>query len=134
VQFRLPANVFIIGTMNTADRSIGLVDAAMRRRFAFVELHPAIGPVDALLERWAAANGKVDRRAELLAELNRRIGDTDRDFQIGPSYLMKPDADHNLDLVWEHSILPLLEEHYYGRLDRQQVHNTYGLNAIRDAE
>jgi MoxR-like ATPase len=132
-QFRLPANVFIIGTMNTADRSIALVDAAMRRRFAFVELHPASSPVDELLERWAAANSKTDDRVQLLSELNRRIGDLDRDFQIGPSYLMKEDADHSLELVWEHSILPLLEEHYYGRMERQEVHNRFGLDAIRNA-
>ena len=125
--------MFIIGTMNTADRSIALVDAAMRRRFAFVDSTRPSVPSTRCSNAGLAANGKVDRRAELLAELNRRIGDTDRDFQIGPSY-QKPDADHNLDLVWEHSILPLLEEHYYGRLDRQQVHNTYGLSAIRNTE
>lgn len=134
VQFHLPENVFIIGTMNTADRSIALVDAAMRRRFAFVELHPTIPPTSRVLERWVAATEKTDGRAELLAKLNERIGATDRDFQIGPSYLMKPDADHDLALVWRHSILPLLEEHYYGRMDRQQVHSTFGLDAIRNAE
>ncbi len=132
-RFRLPGNVFVIGTMNTADRSIALVDAAMRRRFAFVELHPSMPPVNRVLQRWVEAEGKSGERVELLARLNERIGSTDHDFQIGPSYLMKPDADHSLDLVWKHSILPLLEEHYYGRMGRDQVHDTYGLNAIRDA-
>ncbi|MEU4806630.1 hypothetical protein [Actinosynnema sp. NPDC023587] len=116
--------------MNTADRSIALVDAAMRRRFAFLELHPDHPPVRELLARWAKANGKVDGRAALLAKLNDAIG-TDHEFKIGPSYLMKPDADHGLDLVWEHSILPLLEEHYYERMSRQRVHETFGLDAIR---
>ncbi|MEJ2856067.1 MULTISPECIES: hypothetical protein [unclassified Saccharothrix] len=116
--------------MNTADRSIALVDAAMRRRFAFVELHPDHPPVQGLLTRWAAANGKDDGRAGLPAKLNRVIG-TDREFKIGPSYLMKPDADDGLDIVWEHSILPLLEEHYYDRMGRQEVHDTFGLDAIR---
>jgi 5-methylcytosine-specific restriction protein B len=106
----------------------------MRRRFAFVELHPADPPTSRVLERWVAATGRTDERADLLAKLNERIGATDRDFQIGPSYLMKPDADHSLDLVWKHSILPLLEEHYYGRMDRRQVHDTFGLDAIRNAE
>ncbi|NUT96193.1 MAG: AAA domain-containing protein [Saccharothrix sp.] len=129
-QFTLPANVHVIGTMNTADRSIALVDAAMRRRFAFVELHPDHQPVQTLLARWAAANGKDDGRAELLAKLNRAIGE-DREFKIGPSYLMKPDADDGLDVVWEHSILPLLEEHYYERMSRQRVHDTFGLDAVR---
>ncbi|SER17620.1 5-methylcytosine-specific restriction enzyme B [Lentzea xinjiangensis] len=132
-RFRLPGNVFVIGTMNTADRSIAHVDAAMRRRFAFVELHPSIPPVSRVLQRWAEAEGKSAERAELLAKLNQRIGATDHDFQIGPSYLMKPDADHSLDLVWKHSILPLLEEHYYGRMGRDQIHDTYSLDAIRNA-
>lgn len=130
-RFTLPANIFVIGTMNTADRSIALVDAAMRRRFAFVELHPDHPPVQDLLPRWTQANGKTDERAELLAKLNSAIGD-DREFKIGPSYLMKPDADHSLELVWEHSILPLLEEHYYERMSRQQVHDAFGLDAIRE--
>ncbi|QFZ24391.1 AAA family ATPase [Saccharothrix syringae] len=130
-RFKLPANVFVIGTMNTADRSIALVDAAMRRRFAFVELHPDHPPVSGVLARWAEAHGKDDGRATLLDKLNRLIG-ADREFKIGPSYLMKPDADHGLDLVWEHSILPLLEEHFYERMSRRRVHDTFGLDAIRN--
>jgi 5-methylcytosine-specific restriction protein B len=126
-RFKLPANIFVIGTMNTADRSIALVDAAMRRRFAFVELHPDHPPVRDVLSRWARAHGKDDDRAELLARLNS----TDHEFKLGPSYLMKPDADRGLDLVWEHSILPLLEEHFYERMTRQQIHETFGLDTIR---
>ncbi|MGH3786536.1 MAG: McrB family protein [Pseudonocardiaceae bacterium] len=132
--FTLPPNVFLIGTMNTADRSIALVDAAMRRRFAFVELHPDEPPVRHLLPKWLAANGKhADERAGLLAALNSEIGVEDRDYKIGPSYLITPDAEHDggLDRIWEYSILPLLEEHYYGRLDRRQVHERFGLATIR---
>jgi 5-methylcytosine-specific restriction protein B len=133
--FTLPANVFFLGTMNTADRSIALVDAAMRRRFAFVELHPDEPPISRLLPNWLAASGKTDDRAELLAALNAAIGAEDRDFQIGPSYLMSPDAerDGGLERIWSYSILPLLEEHYYGRLTREQVHARFGLAAIRAA-
>ncbi|WP_090014330.1 AAA family ATPase [Lentzea albidocapillata] len=129
-RFKLPPNVFIVGTMNTADRSIALVDAAMRRRFAFFELHPDHPPVSDLLARWATANAKTDDRAELLVKLNSAIG-SDREFKIGPSYLMKPDADRGLELVWEQSILPLLEEHYYETLSRQNVHERFGLDVIR---
>ena len=90
--FNLPPNVFIIGTMNTADRSIALVDAAIRRRFAFVELHPEEPPVREVLGKWLAANGLgSDERAALLAALNNAIDDEqDHDFKIGPSYLMRP--------------------------------------------
>ncbi|WP_218158084.1 McrB family protein [Lentzea flaviverrucosa] len=132
-RFKLPPNVFIIGTMNTADRSIALVDAAMRRRFAFVELHPDHPPVSGVLSRWAKTNGKGSERASLLDKLNQAIG-ADHEFKIGPAYLMKPDADHGLDLVWEHSILPLLEEHFYESKSRRQVHDTFSLNAIRNRQ
>lgn len=89
--YTLPRKLFVIGTMNTADRSIALVDAAMRRRFAFVELHPDEEPVRGLLQRWLAQDGKDLERALLLEALNARI--EDRDFKIGPSYLMKADSE-----------------------------------------
>ncbi|MGH3963040.1 MAG: McrB family protein [Pseudonocardiaceae bacterium] len=132
--FNFPENVFLIGTMNTADRSIASLDSAMRRRFAFVELHPDEPPVRDLLPQWLAAKGKNgDERAALLAALNAEIGVEDHDYKIGPSYLMTPDAerDGGRERIWEHSILPLLEEHYYGRLTRRQVHGRFGLAAIR---
>ncbi|MER5389833.1 AAA family ATPase [Saccharopolyspora sp. NPDC002686] len=131
--FRLPTNVFFIGTMNTADRSIALVDSAMRRRFAFLEMHPDEPPVRDLLPNWLAARGSTDERAELLTALNEAIGEEDRDFKIGPSYLMTPDAeqDGGLSRIWRYSILPLLEEHYYGRLTRDQVRTRFDLEAIR---
>lgn len=133
--FMLPQNLFLIGTMNTADRSIALVDAAMRRRFAFLELHPDEPPLRDMLAKWSAATGRADNRAELLAALNAAIGAEDRDFKIGPSYLMKPDADREggLERVWRYSILPLLEEHYYGRLTRDQIHARFGFEAMRRA-
>ena len=88
--FRLPENLFVIGTMNTADRSIALLDAAMRRRFAFVELHPDEPPVRDVLATSLAATGALATTAgRPAAALNAAIEDTDRDFKIGPSYLMR---------------------------------------------
>lgn len=131
--FKLPKNLFIIGTMNTADRSIALVDAAIRRRFAFVELHPDTEPVKGVLASFLKANGHSIERAELLNALNAEIEDQDRDLKIGPSYLMKADAatPSGLDRIWKYEILPLLEEHYYGRLTRNEVHARFGLDALR---
>jgi hypothetical protein len=128
--FTLPSNVFIIGTMNTADRSIALVDAAMRRRFAFLPLHPADPPTSGVLRSWLAARELPPGAADLLDELNRRIDDSD--FQIGPSYFMR-DAVHEpggLDRVWRTAILPLLEEHHYGEMSRDEIAKRYGLEAV----
>ncbi|MFB6836696.1 DUF4357 domain-containing protein [Streptomyces sp. NPDC056361] len=127
--FGLPPNLFIIGTMNTADRSIALVDAAMRRRFAFVELSPRTEPTAGLLERWLEREGKDGEPARLLDALNALIDD--RDFAIGPSYLMKPGVyrEGGLDRTWRTKILPLLEEHHYG--EGIDVAGRYGLDVLR---
>lgn len=129
--FALPPNVFIIGTMNTADRSIALVDAAMRRRFAFVELSPNTEPTRGLLWRWLKREKKDPEPALLLDALNSRI--TDADFKIGPSYFMKKSVyrDGGLERTWRTKILPLLEEHHYG--EDLDVGRTYGLAALRKA-
>ncbi|MEV4680441.1 AAA family ATPase [Streptomyces kurssanovii] len=127
--FALPPNLFVIGTMNTADRSIALVDAAMRRRFAFVELSPRAEPTAGLLARWLKREGRDLEPAHLLDALNARIDD--RDFAIGPSYLMKPGVhrDGGLERTWRTKILPLLEEHHYG--EGLDVVARYGLASLR---
>jgi 5-methylcytosine-specific restriction protein B len=129
--FALPPNLFVIGTMNTADRSIALVDAAMRRRFAFVELSPRAEPTSGLLRRWLAREGKDAEPADLLDALNSRIDD--KDFRIGPSYLMKKGVyrDGGLERTWRTKILPLLEEHHYG--EGVDIEKRYGLAALRES-
>ena len=124
-RFSLPKNLYIIGTMNTADRSIALVDLALRRRFHFVEFHPDKPPVKGLLERWLDKNAPkfgwiaavVDRANELL----RR-----RQVAIGPSYFMKKGL--KVDLIWEHNVFPYIEEHLYGEQDRLAE---FGLGVLR---
>ena len=129
--FSLPKNILIIGTMNTADRSIALVDAAMRRRFAFLPLHPSESPTNGILRKWLAATHRPSDVADLLEALNSRIDDSD--FKIGPSYFMRPAVheagEKGLERVWRTAILPLLEEHHYG--DGTDVRSRYGLDAIR---
>lgn len=129
--FALPSNLFVIGTMNTADRSIALVDAAMRRRFSFVELSPRTEPTSGLLRRWLEREGRDSEPADLLDELNRRIADPD--FQVGPSYLMKKGVyrEGGLDRTWRTKILPLLEEHHYG--EGINIAKRYGLTELRKA-
>ncbi|MFD6414874.1 DUF4357 domain-containing protein [Streptomyces sp. NPDC060194] len=129
--FALPPNLFVIATMNTADRSIALVDAAMRRRFAFVELSPRAEPTRGLLARWLEREGKDPECARLLDELNDRLAEPE--FAIGPSYLMKPGVHRpgGLDRTWRTKILPLLEEHHYG--EGIDIDSRYGLAALRKA-
>ncbi len=130
-QFVLPENLFLIGTMNTADRSIARIDTAMRRRFTFVELDPRKPPVQGLLARWLAAHGLPGDAARLLDELNRRIEDPDA--AIGPSYLMDERiyrrAD-GLERVWQYQIMPLLADLFYGQRDLDEQ---YGLASLRKA-
>ncbi|MFF4793455.1 DUF4357 domain-containing protein [Streptomyces sp. NPDC001276] len=129
--FALPPNLFVIGTMNTADRSIALIDAAMRRRFAFVELSPRTEPTSGLLRRWLEREGKGSEPADLLEALNSRIDEPD--FRIGPSYLMKKGVyrEGGLERTWRTKILPLLEEHHYG--ESVDVEKRYGLAALRES-
>ncbi|MGH3778066.1 MAG: AAA family ATPase [Pseudonocardiaceae bacterium] len=137
-EFIMPPNVFVIGTMNTTDRSLGLIDAAMRRRFAFVELHPSKPPIADLLTTWLDKLTKDDDvehnldSPALLDALNARIDD--RELAVGPSYLMRPQIYRSKDglaRVWETSILPLLADHHCGAppvaLDK------YRLDALRAA-
>lgn len=91
-RFELPPNLVFIATMNTADRSVALVDAALRRRFHFIPFFPHIGEVKGLLRRWLTDHGRDTAVADLLdavnAELQVQVGDH---LVVGPSHFMKDD-------------------------------------------
>jgi 5-methylcytosine-specific restriction protein B len=117
-RFTMPPNVYVIATMNTADRSIALLDAALRRRFHFVAFFPDQDPVRGLLHRWLSRHrpgmewvaGLVDRANALLP---------DRHLQIGPSHFMTPRLDDDwLDKIWRHSVLPYIEEQFFDEPER----------------
>jgi 5-methylcytosine-specific restriction protein B len=112
--FRLPENLWVIGTMNTADRSIAIVDGALRRRFYFVPFFPSEPPVEGLLQRWLERNkphlawiaGVVERANTLL---------NDRHAAVGPSHFMRDDLDEQwIELIWKHSVLPYIAEQLFG--------------------
>ena len=86
-QFSLPENLWFICTMNTADRSIALMDAALRRRFYFAPFFPDEPPIEGLLNRWLEREGKDTLAARLVDEANKSL---DRDARVGPSYFMRP--------------------------------------------
>ena len=117
--FSLPDNLYIIGTMNTADRSIALVDLALRRRFYFVEFHPDDEPVKNVLRNWLSANAPgMEWVADVVDAANEKLRD-DRHAAIGPSYFMKSGLDETaVKRIWKHSVLPYIEERLFGNEDR----------------
>jgi MoxR-like ATPase len=117
-EFTLPRNLWLVGTMNTADRSIALMDAALRRRFYFVPFFPDEPPVAGLLRRWLRKN-KPDLEwvADVVDRANAELGD--RNVAIGPSYFMRANLSEEwVDLIWKHAVLPYVAEQFFGETDR----------------
>jgi MoxR-like ATPase len=116
--FELPPNLWIIGTMNTADRSIALLDAALRRRFAFIPFFPDRPPVEGLLGRWLRKNRpEMAWVADVVDRANERLAD--RNGAIGPSFFLKADLDEaRLERIWRHEIAPYLEDHFLDEPER----------------
>ena len=121
-EFELPENLWFIATMNTADRSIALVDAAMRRRFHFMPFFPNHGPMAGLLERWLERNREPAWVGVLVSNVNRELEEVlgGPHLQIGPSHFMKENLDkESVRRVWEYNIEPFIEDQLYG--DQQQI-------------
>ncbi len=115
-KFGVPANLFIIGTMNTADRSVEALDAALRRRFSFIEMSPEpvfIGTQGELRSTNGVLHG-ISMPA-VLTTINKRIEKLlDKDHQIGHSYFMSVKELNDLKLVFQNKIIPLLQEYFFG--------------------
>jgi len=108
--FSIPENVYLIGTMNTADRSIALVDQALRRRFSFVRLHPDPQVLRSYLQRHGLPEGGL---IEVLARINQSIGDPDR--ELGFSFFLQDGSGLRqvLGQVWQGEVEPYLEEVFF---------------------
>ncbi len=120
--FSVPKNLYIIGTMNTADRSIALMDTALRRRFHFVEMMPDVSLLkDVVVEE----NGVKVNVGEMLETINRRIEVLyDREHTIGHAYFMKLRQNPSLSVladIFKENIIPLLQEYFYDDYSRIQL-------------
>ncbi|WP_423916578.1 McrB family protein [Candidatus Poriferisodalis sp.] len=141
--FTLPSNLWFIGTMNTADRSIALIDAAMRRRFHFVPFFPNHGLTAGLLRRWMQRNSpEQEWIASMVDKVNDELAEQvggDHSL-IGPSYFMKKNLNEDsLRRIWEYNIEPLVEDQFFGQRDVidgfrfGSIWKRHGPNAILEA-
>ena len=113
-EFGVPKNLYILGTMNTADRSIALLDIALRRRFNFIEMPPKYN----LLKTINCKEGEINLQ-DLLEAINTRIEFLlDKDHLIGHSYFINIETFEDLKEVFKNSIMPLLQEYFYDDFEK----------------
>ena len=116
-RLRIPENVLIIGTMNTADRSIALVDHALRRRFAFLRLQPNH---EVLLKYHQSRNTgfPVEGLIGVLRRLNAWISDPH--YEVGISFFLRDDLNEEIEDIWTMEIEPYLEEYFFDRPEKAE--------------
>ncbi|PHR90085.1 MAG: hypothetical protein COA78_35440 [Blastopirellula sp.] len=134
-QFSIPRNVILLGTMNSADRSIALMDLALRRRFHFVSMEPRVE----VLLAWLKDKKKPLWIKNLFEQLNEtlRSENIDEDHLIGHAHFMSSHLDDEyLELIWEGTIEPMLREYFFtepAKLDKFQLEK-FQLKDIEDME
>lgn len=130
-RFYVPQNVFIIGMMNTADRSLAMIDYALRRRFCFIEMEPAFGTH--VFRKHLVDNGihedLIEKIIIRMNYLNNQIAadvNLGRGFKIGHSYFCNPSTDENwYQSVIEYEINPLIEEYWFDNEEKAQEYMDY---------
>jgi MoxR-like ATPase len=125
--FSIPKNVHLIGTMNTADRSLALVDYALRRRFAFKTVSPEFGPrFKAFLMEQNVSADLIARISSMMEALNADIlGDSSlgTGYAVGHSYFCAPPTDSTqhenwLNRIWRYEVVPLMEEYWFDQTSK----------------
>jgi 5-methylcytosine-specific restriction protein B len=126
--FSIPKNVYIIGMMNTADRSLAMIDYALRRRFAFYDLKPAFKSDGFRTYRESLNNEKFNRLIDEVIQLNNAIANDDslgEGFCIGHSYFcnLKSINDKTLSNIVEYEIIPLIKEYWFDEPSKVRDHS-----------
>jgi MoxR-like ATPase len=133
--FRLPANLFLLATMNAADRSVVRLDQALRRRFSLLTMAPDVRILSHWLTRHEPVGGPglAMKVLGLFERLNARlVRDVGPHAQVGHSYFMVRDlTESRLQMIWRHHVEPLLEEHLAGR---PELRTSYTLEALAENE
>jgi len=115
--FSVPSNLYIIGTMNSSDKSIALIDIALRRRFTFLKMKPNSNLIE------------YSKAKEIFKKLNEYIStNLSEDYQIGHSYFINIENNDDLKFVLKYKIEPLLEEYFYGDDRLTEAKKIYGEN------
>ncbi len=123
---RIPKNLFLLGTMNTADRSIALVDHALRRRFAFLHLRPNYEALRRYHQRKKTGfdpSGLIEQ----LRLVNQQINDSH--YEVGISFFLRPDVSAHIEDIWRMEILPYLEEYFF---DQQAKVATFAWAKVKE--
>jgi 5-methylcytosine-specific restriction endonuclease McrBC GTP-binding regulatory subunit McrB len=120
-RFAVPSNVYLIGMMNTADRSLAMIDYALRRRFSFYEMKPAFEDAGFRGYIEEKHDPRLNNLVKALMELNKVIADDDslgNGFCIGHSYLCNLEGKYDLESIVEYDIVPMLREYWFDNDER----------------
>ena len=120
-RFAVPSNVYLIGMMNTADRSLAMIDYALRRRFSFFEMKPAFEDSGFIEYKEKKHNPRLNKLIEAIKDLNKVIAEDDSlgsGFCIGHSYLCNLGDDYDLESIVEYDIIPMLREYWFDNNER----------------
>jgi 5-methylcytosine-specific restriction protein B len=130
-QFSLPQDFYLIGTMNTADRSVATLDQALRRRFHFFGMFPSEEPVPSMFRGFLTdRHPEMIWLADLLARANTLLAD--RNVAIGPSHFMRAELDEaTARRIWKHSVIPTIRDQF---LDDESRADEFDFDLLRDAD
>ncbi len=125
--FTIPDNVLIIGTMNTADRSIALIDHALRRRFAFIKITPNY---PSLRNKFQNSGFSIENLIIVLEDLNQKICEVmgSSSYELGTSFFMTDNLPEEIEDIWRMEVEPYLEEYFFDKQSKEIIESFRWLN------